>query len=364
MDNIIFSPFDLKAKHGGAKIFQSHKVYNKVPIISTSNFFEYKLIERISSSKYSTFLPYLIISTVNFLFSFRAIIYLFILSFSSKKKISIVAEAHLSLIHIFLSFFCRFDYCIIHDCPLHFINNYPYSLSFGKFYLKLILNNSNHIKVVSNGMIDQYKKLVKENKKIDFEIELGGVKRKLIEKFFIKKKRFLNSEKRKIIMAGSGHLGGRVKFKDDELINLLHIFGTDFKDYDFIITDLRYKKFCNYQNVHFTPWLSKNELDNLFLSKCIGFAYDLSSPKYSEFAYLSFPTKIQYYLCLSTPFIYLGPAKSSVYSLLSSSNSGCYIFNDFLSKDIKSQFDHIFENYEEYSKNAKSAGLKFFGIND
>ena len=44
-------------------------------------------------------------------------------------------------------------------------------------------------------------------------------------------------------MAGSGHLGGRVKFKDDELINLLHIFGTDFKDYDFIITDLRYKNF-------------------------------------------------------------------------------------------------------------------------
>ena len=161
-------------------------------------------------------------------------------------------------------------------------------------------------------------------------------------------------------MAGSGHLGGGVKVKDDDLINLLNIFGNYFKGYDFIITDLRYKKFCNYKNITYTSWLTKNELDELFLSKSIGFAYDLSSPKYSEFAYLSFPTKIQYYLCLSTPFLYLGPSKSSVYSLLSSSNSGRYLFPDFSKKDIQSQFDYIFENYEEYTYNARSAGIKFY----
>ena len=364
MDNIIFSPFDLNAKHGGAKILQSHKIYNRIPIISTNNYFEYRLIERILSSKFLQFLPYLIISTVSFLFSFRSIIYLFILSYSSQKKISIVSCPQLSLIHIFLSFFCKFDYCIIHDCPSHYINSYPYSKNYGKFYLKLILNNSNNIKVVSNGMINEYKKLVKKNKKIDFEIELGVVKRKLIEENFIKKKRFFKSKKRKIIMAGSGHLGGRVKFKDDELINLLHIFGNDYPDYEFIFTDLRYKRFCNYKNINYTPWLTKNDLDKLFLSKSIGFAYDLSSPKYSEFAYLSFPTKIQYYLCLSTPFLYFGPPKSSVNSLLSSSKSGRYLFPDFSKKEFKLQFEHIFENYEEYSINAKSAGIKFFGINN
>ena len=212
-------------------------------------------------------------------------------------------------------------------------------------------------------MIDEYQKLVKQNKKIDFKIELGGANRKFIEENFIKKKHFFKSKKRKIIMAGSGHLGGRVKFKDDEFINLLNIFGKDYSDYDFIITDLRYKKFCNYKNIFYTPWLTKNELDKLFLSKSIGFAYDLSSPKFSEFAYLSFPTKIQYYLCLSTPFLYLGPQKSSVYSLLSSSRSGGYLNADFSRKDIQFQFDQIFENYEEYSNNAMSAGMKFFGIN-
>ena len=166
MESIIFSPFDLNAKHGGAKILKSHKIYHKTSIVSTSNYSEYRLIDRVLSSKYSQLLPYIIISIFNFLFSFRAVFFLLILSFSSRKKISIVSSPQLSLIHIFLSFFCQFDHCIIHDCPRHYINSYPYSKIYGKFYLRLILNNSNHIKVVSYGMIDEYQKLVKRNKSI------------------------------------------------------------------------------------------------------------------------------------------------------------------------------------------------------
>tara|TARA_Y100000589_G_C27197333_1_gene647534 strand:- start:8 stop:1108 length:1101 start_codon:yes stop_codon:yes gene_type:complete len=360
MNNIIFSPFDLNAKHGGAKILNSHKIYLKSKFISTSNYFEYNLFERILISKYLKFLPYIVISSILSLCSIRAVTYLIFLAKYSRSKIILISKPELSLSHLFLAIFFKFDTFIIHDCPSHCIDKYPISLNYGKIYLKTIINNSKNVKVVSKGMIEKYSKLVKPSVNVKFIIELGAISNKEIEYNYLKKNKNNPKYKKTIVMAGSGHLGGRIKLKDDELINILHLFGKYFQDYNFIITDLRYKRYCDYKNIIYTSWLDQDQLNDIFNSKCIGFAYDLTSPKFSEFAYLSFPTKIQYYLCQSTPFIYFGPRNSSVYSLLSSSDSGKYLFYNFSKNELKNYFDDIFNNYEKYSKNAKLAALDFF----
>jgi len=357
MNYIIFSPFNLYAKHGGAKILSTQSYIKSSKLISTENYIEFRILQKILLSKYFTFLPFAFISFILFFAAIRPLFYLIILYIFTKKKVFIIVQPELSLIHIFISFLGIIDTCIIHDCPIHFINSYPLAFSYPEYYLKRILNQSKNAKVVSPGMINQYKLI--SNKKINYEIELGKLSKDIINLNFVRRQSFINSKKR-VIMAGSGHLGGRVKLSNDDLIPILDQFGK-LKKYEFIVTDLRYSKICNYSNIKYTGWLNQNELKELFDSNCIGFSYDLINPKQAKFAYLSFPTKIQYYLCLATPFLYFGPKESSVNTMLSKFNCG-EIINSYAKKtEIETALENIFENYSYYSNNAKVAAIDLFG---
>jgi len=73
------------------------------------------------------------------------------------------------------------------------------------------------------------------------------------------------------------------------------------------------------------PWMPQAEYDRFLDRMHLGYAYDMLTPVGRRFAAMSFPTKIVNYICQGLPFIYHGPADSTVADLLAEHPCGVLV---------------------------------------
>ncbi len=107
------------------------------------------------------------------------------------------------------------------------------------------------------------------------------------------------------------------------------------------------------------PWLPQVDYDRFLERMHLGYAYDMLTPVGRRFAAMSFPTKIVNYICQGLPFIYHGPADSTVADLLR--EHPCGVLVDSLdAAPITAAIGEALHRYDEMQAACQRAALALY----
>lgn len=114
-------------------------------------------------------------------------------------------------------------------------------------------------------------------------------------------------------------------------------------------------------NVTTVPWMDQAAYDAFLASMHIGYAYDMLTPVGRRFAAMSFPTKIVNYVCQGMPFLYHGPADSTVGDFVA--DFPCGVVCDSLdAHDLRIAVRSIIANYDDMQEACRQAASRCFDL--